>query len=541
MNLFFYQLKASVRNNKFLFVALILCFSFSLIGAHWGKIEDWNLDQMAFRAVPNNLMVGNYLKPPLTTYVARLLVLNPIDCIMNGVLHVTTKTRLETRVLGVRILTILYLCSIVALIYFSVLRCCGKTAASALALLVATSAGFVLYTHYGTADVPVIFWMVASFSCALYATMFHSTWAVITAGGLAGLAAAAKYNGLGVAIAIPAFFFIQYGLRAFFKKDLWLAGIAVPLGFVLGCPGALFDQAHFVQDFLYNLYTTPVYSGSIARIGYGLFLSYIPDTIGWPASLLLAGGGISSIILFLRKRLPKEETLLLGGSLAVFLFYFLTIGRFPRMEMRFVIPAVPFFMIAAAPAMARVRRPILALIVIPLLGYNLICCGFVGSRFLNDPRMAACDWAEENFKAGDLIESSYSPYWDDLVPGVKVLHMPLFTGHTERFKKIFGNNPVIAKGITAFDQDPSNRIFTQEALIKRNPDYVTFSPFAISFSGDAQVRQYYRDHIAEKLGYHLVWKQTRWGPPKWVYPQSADFIAPAMYILKRDEGTIHGS
>lgn len=533
---FFNQFKESFRKDRFLWLALVLCFGFSLIGAQWGKIEDWNPDQMAFRAVPNNLMVGDYLKPPLTTYMARLLVLNPVDCLMNGIFRAPTKLRLEVRVLGVRLLTILYLCIAVVLVYFSVLRCHGKKAASAIALIMGTSAGFVLYTHYGTADMPVVFWMVASFASALYAVFSNNTWIAIAAGLFAGLATATKYNGLGVAVAIPVFFFIKYGPKALLGKNLWLASLAVPFGFVLGCPGAIFDQSHFLQDFLYNLYTTPVYSGSVERIGYGRFLFYIPETLGWPVSILLAGCVIGSIFLFFLKQLKKEEVLLLGGALTVFLFYFLTIGRFPRMEMRFVVPAVPFFVIAAAAAIARIDKKLLITILVPLVAYNLVCCVFVGSRFLNDPRMEACGWAEKNFKAGDVIESSYSPYWEDLVPGVKVFHMPLFTGHTARFKKIFGNNAVISKGLMQFDENPSLQIFSLEGLKKRNPDYVTFCPFAISFSGDFSVKQYYRDHIAEKLGYHIVWKQTRWGPPAWVYPQSADFIAPAMYILKKDEG-----
>lgn len=535
--LFFTHLKESFRKERWLWLALVLCFGFSLIGAQWGKIEDWNVDQMAFKAVPNNLMVGNYLKPPLTTYVARLVVLNPIDCLMNGVFHAEKKTRLEVRVWGVRILTIFYLCATVLLTYLSVARACGKTAASVIALMIGTSAGFVLYTHYGTADMPVIFWMVASATAAFFAIVLNRSWIAFAAGLLAGLATAAKYNGLGVAIAIPVLFFMQYGIRGFFKKNFWIASFAVPIGFILGCPGAIFDQQHFIQDFLYNLYTTPVYSGSVARTGYGPFLFYIPETIGWPATLFFVGSLISTLVLYFCKQLKKEESLLLAGSLAVFFFYFFTIGRFPRMEMRFVIPAVPFLMIAAVPAFARMRKELLVPIVVSLVIYNLICCVFVGERFLNDPRMEACDWAEKNFKAGDLIESSYSPYWEDLVPGVTVIHMPLFTGHTKRFKKIFGNNAIISKGLMEFDGDPSVEVFTLEALKKRHPDYVTFDLFAIAFSGDHAVKQYYRDHIAEKLGYHLVWKQTRWGPPKWVYPQSADFIAPAMYILKKDEAS----
>lgn len=533
-SVFLSQLKESFRKERLLWLALVLCFGFSLIGAQWGKIEDWNPDQMAFRGVPNNLMVSDYLKPPLTTYAARLLVLNPVDCIMNGIFHAPSKLRLEVRVIGVRILTIFYLCVAVALIYFSILRCSGKIAASAISLIMATSAGLMAYTHYGTADMPVVFWMVASFAAGLHAALARRFSWGIAAGLLAGLSAACKYNGLGVAIAIPVFFLIQNGPRALLSKNLWFSSFAVPVGFILGCPGVIFDHTRFVEDFLYNLYTTPVYSGNISQAGYGRFLNAIPNIVGWPTSFLFLACITLGLLLIFLKRLKKEEVLLFAGAAAVFFFYFITIGRFPRMEMRFVMPVVPFLLVMTAPALARINKRLLILLLIPLVFYNLVCCSIVGWRFLSDPRMKADTWAEQHFKPGDLIESVYSPYWDDLIPGLKVIHTPLFMGHSERFKKIFGNNEIIAKGLVKFGNDPSVEIFTLEALKKRHPDYITFSAFAIFYS-ESVAKQYYQDHLAEKLGYHIVWQEQYWLPPQWAYPQRIDFLVPAMYILKKDE------
>ena len=528
-------LKESLNQDRLLWLALVFCFGVSLIGAQWGRVEDWNPDQMAFRPVPNNLMVGDYLKPPLSTYVARLLVLNPVDIVMNGVLHTQPKLRLQTRVLGVRILTILHLCVAVALVYFSVRRCNGKTAASVIALIMGTSAGFVAYTHYGTADIPVIFWMMASFACALYAACSGRLIIAVAAGLLAGLAAACKYNGLGVAVAIPVFFLIQNGPKAFLRKNLWVASLAVPVGFALGCPAVIFDRARFVQDFLYNLYTTPVYCGDISQAGYGLFLQAIPSIVGWPVSILLGSCVVASILLLVWGHLKKEEILLLVGTLSVFTLYFLMIGRFPRMEARFVLPVVPFLLIAAAPAVSRINRELLVGLVALLVAYNLVCCLFVGWRFWDSPRMDACRWAERNFKAGDVVEGAYSPSWELLTPGVQVIHLPIFTGRTERFKKLFLDNKVVAQGVAKFDADPSPKIFTREALAKRNPDYVAFSSFAVSFSGNPMVQQYYRDHIAQKLGYHIVYDRQWWLPPQWAYPRWLDFMTPEMFILKRDE------
>lgn len=158
----FIRLKESFCKEPLLWLAIFLCFGFSMIGAHWGRVEDWNPDQMAFRPVPNNLMVGDYLKPPLNTYVHRLMILNSVEIVMNEFLHTETKLSLQTGVLGL-----------------------------------------VTYTRYGTKDILLVLWMMESFT--------------------------------------------------------------VPLGFIVGCPGAVFDRTRFVQDFLYNLYTTPVYCGDVSR------------------------------------------------------------------------------------------------------------------------------------------------------------------------------------------------------------------------------------------------------------------------------------
>lgn len=530
----FIRLKDSFRKDLLLWLALVLCFGFSMIGANWGRVEDWNPDQMAFRPVPNNLLVGDYLKPPLNTYIHRLFVLNPVDVVMNGILHTDPKIRHQVRVLGVRILTTLHFCAAVALVYLSVLRCSGRRSAAAIALLMATSAGMIAYNHYGTADSPLLFWMMASFACALEAALSGRTGLAIAAGLLAGLSAACKYNGLGVAVAIPAFFLIKDGPRALLRRNLWAATFAVPLGFIIGCPGAVFDRGRFVQDFLYNLYTTPVYGGDISKAGYGLFIHSFPNLIGLPVSLLLLACAAASILLLALRRLSKGEVLLVSGSLAVFIFYFLTIGRFPRMETRFVLPAVPFALMVASPAVLRIWKPLLIAVISILVAYNAVCCVIAGLRYLNDPRMSACRWAEGNFKSGDVIESVYSPTWDTFVPGVVMVRMPIHTGRTERFKGIFGKNDVVSKGIEKYDSDPSLDIFTLEGLNQRNPDYITFCFFAVSFSGDPMVQQYYKDHIAQNLGYHIVFKDDCWLPPKWAYPQWLDFMAPSMYILKRD-------
>ena len=85
--------------------------------------------------------------------------------------------------------------------------------ALALMALFGTSAGLVAHAHFLTADIPVLFWMLAAFVCC-QRIFERGRWQdYLLAGLLTGVAAATKYNGLGVGIAIPAAHFARLALR----------------------------------------------------------------------------------------------------------------------------------------------------------------------------------------------------------------------------------------------------------------------------------------------------------------------------------------
>lgn len=525
---------ASLKDHPFAWIAVIVAFGLSMIGANWGKVECWNLDQMAMRPVPNNLMVGDYLKPPLDSYVNRLIVLNPVDIVMNGLLHCNEKLRLETRLIGVRIFTAMLYCAAVALLYSSINLCAGKRAASALSLIMATSAGLLAFNHYATADSPLNFWMMASFACMLMAATGDGRILSIMAGLLAGLAGADKYNGIGVAVAIPVGFLVMQGNRAFRNPNLWLAGICVPMGFLLGVPGVIFENNKFVKDFLYNLHTTPVYSGDGRGSGYLTFLQRIPELVGLPGSLVLAAAVIATIGLLFGGKLQKREVLLTLSSLAVFSLYFYIIGRFPRQETRFVLPSIPFLFLAAAPVVARIWWSLLAVMVVAIVGYNVTCSVIMGMRFASDPRMASIEWAERNFHKGARVECTYAPSWASLVPGVTNYELPHATGRAKRFQKMFAQKEAVREMVGQYEKDAGDEVFSLAALQQRNPDYVTFSSHAIGFTGEKAAREYYWSHLAEKLGYHKVFEATLMPMPSWAYPKGLDFVVERMTILKKD-------
>ena len=274
VSLFLKRLR-SLPERWFLGIALLLAFGLSLIGITWGRYEDWNFDQMAFLGLRPDGIPYHYLKPPLTTYLTQFLVVNPIGFLASHFHPFLLDHSISlaiTMVCG-HLLTILLYCGSVALVFVTIRNGCGVKSAAVVSVLMATSAGLIQYNHYGTADSPLLFWMLASFAMSMRLTRTGSVVDAVIAGLLAGLAAADKYNGLGVAIAIPAALFMWKGWRSLYGIPLILGSLSVPLGFLIGNPGAILDHQRFVQQFLYNLYTTPVYYEDTHRTGYLDFLA----------------------------------------------------------------------------------------------------------------------------------------------------------------------------------------------------------------------------------------------------------------------------
>jgi hypothetical protein len=161
------------------------------------------------------------------------------------------------------------------------------------------------------------------------------------AGFLTGITIATKYNGLAVGIALlVAHFFATKDAgfrRIIFSRQLGIGLSMVLLGFLFGCPTALYEPRRFWNDFIYSYIVTPRYQGEPDRANYLGALARIPEIVGIPGAILIAGLAIVSCILILRRRdLSNAATRGFILSSAVFLVYLLKIGTFPRTETRYV-------------------------------------------------------------------------------------------------------------------------------------------------------------------------------------------------------------
>jgi hypothetical protein len=526
--------------GKPLLICLVASVVLCLPGIQWGIHECWNLDQMGHLKLRKDYMPAHYLKPPMHTYLNHLLVLGPAKQVLGGWFHIPREFHWPVYLIGSRLLTLALFCGFLIFIHRSIRSTAGADAAFAITLALATSSGILVFNRYLTADSPLLFWMTASFAFAVRAGMRSSTPDAVIAGLLAGLAAANKYNGLGVAAAIPAALIASQGWRFILKPTPWLAGLAVPTGFLLGNPGAVLDSRRFLQDFFYNYLTTPVYDGQTEGTGYFKFLACFPELIGWPSTLLLSLLLAASLAIAVRGRFSKQEWILTGAALAVFSLYFAMIGKFPRMGTRFVLPAIPFALVLAAPALARIdwKRSTPKILLGLVIAYNAYSSLDAGLRFLGDPRMHSIPWVAKNLPAEAIIENSYAPSWQR-IPGrnYRVQQMPAATGRTELFSKILANKKTVQTGLDRFESHYDESIFNAEGLSQRNPDFIAFTTQVFDWSGDDDVQRFYAALDREELGYKKLYERKARGRWPSAYPCDIGFLPERMVILGRLEQT----
>ena len=172
--------KRLAQLDPILALALGLALAFSLYGITWGRVECWNPDQMAMRGLHGWFLPFSYEKPPLHTYLNHRIVLQPIDATERLVKFVFGKriNLNEARLLGSRLLVAVMYLGTVYLAYRISRDAFGIFSARVIALLFATSAGFIAYNHFLTCDSPFFFswcsrcfWQCASILQATSSTM----------------------------------------------------------------------------------------------------------------------------------------------------------------------------------------------------------------------------------------------------------------------------------------------------------------------------------------------------------------------------------
>jgi len=545
------------RLDPLLVAALSLAFLFCLQGITWGRVECWNRSQIALQSL-RALRPGNYLKPPFHTYLNHVFVVWPITGALKIAQVPTERMKIanSAKLIGSRLVTIALYLGTIALAYGFSRRSYGRFSAVIIAFAFATSAGFITHAHFLTADMPLLFWMLAALWASYRLASAPTTRNYAVAGFLTGIAIATKYNGLAVGIALlVAHFFATKGasIRSIIlSRQLGIGLGMVPLGFLFGCPTLLYEPKKFWEDFIYNYTVTPRYSGQPDRVNYLGALGRIPEIVGLPGAILIAGLAILSCILILRRRdLSDAATHGFTLSSAVFLLYFLKVGTFPRAETRYVLPAIPFLILMIGPALQTLeRRKWIFALLLPLLIYNCLCSYLVGKRFNDDPRLKAQLWVMKNVPRGSVIESSGTcPHWSKLpnfdareinlgrpdrpsppARDITDLRLPNMPGRFELFREVFPE--WVQPLVTENEKNPDQGLFTAAALEKRNPNYISIYSGDYKVPGDT-VRRYYGELLTGKLPYAIVFDARTPRAPKWIYPRTIDSLRGRITILQR--------
>lgn len=529
--------------DRVLLASLLIALFTGSAAMSWGRFDCLNPDATAFRSIRQNppLHPGRFDKPPFHTYINNTLFNEPskwparIAVFFGADKERVESVRWQVRLFGARLLQAMFFLGCVVCVYLFGRDHFGLAAARTGALVLATSAGFLPFKIYLTTDLPVTFWILASLVASGRILLGGGMPASLVAGVCAGFAAATKYNGVAVALAIPIAHVLYRdggGFWSFLRRPaFWAGGIIVPVAFLFGNPYALLDYPTFSADFMYNYVVTPIYGGQTGS-GYPKFFAALPEIFGWPLCLLLPGLILLGAWWSLREpRRSAWQAMVIAA--ACFALYAWKIGAFPRIETRFVLPAAPFLLLLAAPgwqALAK-AKPVLIGLVAALCLYGLASAFFVSRLFTQDPRMLALEWAESHLpEVCTLDASNGSPKWRRLKPGITVNDFPVGLERNQRFSQTLANNDWVKARLAENLANHRPEFFSVAELTRRNPDFITVDALAMQ---DSIAGPFLRQLVDGRLGYSTVFKKDAPISPSWVFPRRPSALPATFYILAK--------
>jgi hypothetical protein len=546
--------KRVATTDRALVTALAITFLLCLYGV---AVRQMHPDAMAFLPLfaPGKLPFdpGWFEKPPFYPYCNYFLAVFPLSTAAR-VLHLSADVAMTAQIIWSRILLSCLLLGSAGLVFTITRRAYGTVAARAVAVVFVTSAGMVAFVHQLTADIPVMWWMLVAFHFSDAIGRDDRTSNYVLAGLCTGLATATKYNGLGVGVAIV----VAHVLRAAAARPprtwrawrgivldtkLALGLVMVPVGFVLGNPFAILDRRTFKADFLYNYMVASVYEGQTGH-SWGTFFLRIADIIGAPAFAAFASAGVIATWVVVRRRRLTAADATFWSTLAVCALYYVKFAPFPRLETRFVLPIVPFWMMLSAPCWAQWRRhaTLRGALLGALVAYNVLCSAYVGTRFLGDPRTAAHAWVRDHVPRDAAVEYDiYSPV--DKTARVHATTMPFVTGRERLFEQVFpGNSFINGSEATRLRAEERVSWYAVEALTRRAPDYVVIDSLyygrfvepGLRSDLYPSMREYFRALLAGESPYRIVFDRRSPPVPPVIYPREIDFLDNRATILAKN-------
>jgi len=231
----------------------------------------------------------------------------------------------------------------IALVYRAGLRW-GPRAGLAAAAVLAVMPMHVRESHFVLTDVPMTFAVVLTLVLSLRAAERPTLGAWLAAGAAAGLAAGIKYNGL-MAFSMPllAALAAERGRRLSRVAALLAAAAACVGAFFATTPFALIDLPAFLNGFGTQAAAfTPRPRSSEAS--WLIYAKHLRQALGWPATLLAAGG----MLLAAYRAFAGPDRVKWALLLVFPAVYFYLINGWGFMFARYALPTVPFIALWAA-------------------------------------------------------------------------------------------------------------------------------------------------------------------------------------------------
>ena len=223
-----------------------------------------------------------------------------------------------------------------AYFFIALRRQFGQAAAFCAATILATSAGWLAYSHVAVTDLP----MSAAFAAAMLIAMTGGS--AVAAGALLGLSVLAK-GLVPIVLFVPAIFFLRARLRYLFQLLIIATVVALPWYLLV----TLHNGTPFLQEFFWKHHFERFATGALEH-GQP-FWFYVPVLIAgffpWCPLLLL---------LFERPLYKDQRTVfLLAWLVWGFLFFSVSRNKLPG----YLLPLMPAAAALLGAALAQIRRP----------------------------------------------------------------------------------------------------------------------------------------------------------------------------------------
>jgi hypothetical protein len=486
-----------------LFAIVALGLFYNLYGIHWGLPALWYPDEpetieqivipMARHFDPNPHI---FHKGSLYYYFL-LIALTPFFIVVK-LFHLQTwdyEWLVGQVALFSRIVTVCVGAFGVYMIYLIGKRLRNSAAGIITAFLLAVNIAYASYAHFAYMEVPLVVLILTSLYFGLrYLDAFAKRNLYLSA-FVGGLAVSTKFN---AAIMVLVFLLILHwarlislsdlhrgrieAIRRFFSKEFFLSFGLMVFAFLLTTPFAVLDYRTFlsymVKQAMISKEGYKVFSGSYSWGGNFLLLE---KSFGLPMFIVTLSVFLYGFVRWFKTRNAKEALVFFPP-----LIYFLYVGTWRITAIRYVLPMVPFLILAIVLVDMQKMKNLIQGVVFTVF---LFLCGFTAVQsflavrcFKNDTRIAAERWIDGNIPKSSKVEMyAYKMYLPRFFRGLDAYRLtPNFVAESVRFVA-FKKSDLGKKFLKNVDQESDqldNRYeFTETALRRRNPDYILLSSF----------------------------------------------------------------